>query len=390
MAASAKECLDTLNAAASETPLPPAATRVLVALFLLLLLFPGGKLALQVLYAKVQEHRGADAKDLIIARQPGESWSRYFESHFAGRELLIRGNAYLKTGLLRTSISPKVLIGQDGWLYYADEHGIEDVRNQEPFSDAQLQAWGSYLIALSDFAAAHQAHFVLAIAPNKQTVYPEHLPAWVTQLGPQSRLDQLLGYLRAHRNMAIVDLREPLRRGKSTAQLYYRADTHWNMTGGLLGYREIAQQVHALYPGFAVPELDNFTSRIDSIPGGDLANMLGSPELFRESATILVPKQPLHAAMRPAESSIPHNPRPRTLQISEKPGASVARAVIYHDSFFTFVNSLIAEEVARGIFVWAAAVDYSLLAREHPDLVILEMVERRLFGPAPGARPPKP
>lgn len=399
MAERAKQPSDTLDAAAGEAPLPPAARRVLVALFLLLLLYPGGQLALRLLHAKVQERFAANSQDpdkykdkdndRPPARQPGESWTHYFENHFAGRELLIRGNAYLKVGLLHTSTTPKVLIGQHGWLFYADEHGVEDVRNQEPFSDAQLQAWGSYLSELHDFAAAHQIRFVLVFAPNKQTIYPEHLPAWATKLGPQSRLDQLLGYLRPRRNMAIADLREPLRSRKSEAQLYHRSDSHWNRVGELLGYREVTRQLHALHPGFAVLDLDDFRPTTDILPGGDLARMLGAPLLFRETIPWLGRKHPRQATLRPAESLIAHEPQPLSLQLSENADAAVPRAVIYHDSFFRLLNSLIAQEVGRGVFIRSVEVDYSLLLREQPDVLILEMVERRLFGEAPRPRPPQ-
>jgi hypothetical protein len=41
------------------------------------------------------------------------------------------------------------------------------------------------------------------------------------------------------------------------------------------------------------------------------------------------------------------------------------------------------------VFVWGAEVDYKLLEREHPDVVILQMIERRLYRPAPKAFPPE-
>src|SRR5690606_18264486 len=113
--------------------------------------------------------------------------------------------------LIHDSPSEKVVIGKKGFLFYAgDNDPISDARNERLYSDAELKAVVDYYAALSAAFQRRGAHYILMIAPNKHSVYPELLPYYVTKVNDHSALDQLLSAL-SEVGVDALDLREPLR-----------------------------------------------------------------------------------------------------------------------------------------------------------------------------------
>ena len=54
-------------------------------------------------------------------------------------QALIRWNARLQVEVLGVSSSPEVIIGRDGWLYFAGEWSVEDYRALLPFTPPELE-----------------------------------------------------------------------------------------------------------------------------------------------------------------------------------------------------------------------------------------------------------
>src|SRR5215470_11576840 len=98
---------------------------------------------------------------------PGEA-DRFVRDHFGLREPLATGWSLLKYGLRYT---PGVAVGRDGWLYYPryweSRYGAAGCES----SAEQVRAFAERLERL-----AARAPVVLAIAPDKETVYPENMP----------------------------------------------------------------------------------------------------------------------------------------------------------------------------------------------------------------------
>ncbi len=360
-----------------DAPLTPVANYMLLVGFLLLLAFPATDLGWYMLRA------APDAQPEALG------WRKTIEQYFGGRQTLIHLNGYVRTQLLHTSNTPKVLIGKDDWLYLADEHGVEDVRNEQPFTEAELRGWGDYLIALHEYAKQRGIRFLLTIPPNKQTIYPEHLPSWVTKIGPVSRLDQLAQYLQQHSDVNFVDLRPVLLAKKSAALLYYQTDTHWNQLGMFYGYERIAERLHTMYPALPLLRPTDFEVRHLNSIGGDLVRMLlGSEQFGRDEEISLIPRIPRRALIHDETASLGAGAIANSLLTSECEGAPVPRAVVYRDSFFKHVVPILAEQFVHAVFIWGTEVDYALLEREHPNLIIFEMIERHLFADPPAVKPP--
>jgi hypothetical protein len=61
--------------------------------------------------------------------------------------------------------------------------------------------------------------------------------------------------------------------------------------------------------------------------------------------------------------------------VYERDDADLPRAVMFRESFATWLFPLLSEHFQRIVFSWQYVFDHELVAREHPDVVIQEMVE---------------
>jgi hypothetical protein len=112
-------------------------------------------------------------------------------------------------------------------------------------------------------------------------------------------------------------------------------------------------------------------TRVEAVGvGGDLANMLGVPEMFSETAT----------TMTPTDQTLP--PRNGTDQLYVLNGdPSGPRLVMYHDSFAHELIPLMARSFSHAAYFWGKRAIYpQFIAMQKPDLVIDEIAERFVSG----------
>ena len=173
-----------------------------------------------------------------------------FADRFGGREALLRWYNRVRVRLFGVPAASNVLIGRNGWLYFLGEEGTSFdryYRGTLPVSDAQLQAVVAELARRNAFLAANGIAYVVTIAPDKSTIYPEHLPPWATQLATRTPFDRLVDAIRADGSVRFVDLRNSLRAAKARERVYFATDSHWNLLGAAIAYGEIMREVaHAL------------------------------------------------------------------------------------------------------------------------------------------------
>jgi alginate O-acetyltransferase complex protein AlgJ len=163
---------------------------------------------------------------------------------------------------------PRVIEGRDGWLYFGG-----DVSNQ----CMPVQTVAETLDRLNRLARAVESsgrRFVLTVAPDKSTIYPDNLPE--TFLGrecSQQRREEFWTALRETPPTGYVDLRRPLEEEQRRSGPIYRpTDTHWAAHGGAVYARELAR---ALDP--ALLQKFQFVDAGTTTREGDLGRMLGQP-----------------------------------------------------------------------------------------------------------------
>lgn len=291
-------------------------------------------------------------------------------------------------------ISPisEAVLGSDGWLYYTgpvsekllDRH----VRGRDPFSQDELERWRRLLLDRTQHFRSIGAKYVFVIAPNKASIYPEHLPGWIgPRLGP-SRSDQLLAYLKSAPEVTVIDLRSSLIADKKAANLYYKTDTHWNTRGAYTAYREIARVLEPDFPGLAVKSWASFNPRVIERQGMDVAKMIG---FGRESADADFEIDHT-ACTEPHPISIPI---PKALQSRMTASAYSTRcdapgnikAVIFHDSFGWALVPILQESFQSTASFSATEEKNDTFGYDMPEKLkaslVVEIMEERSLSPAP-------
>jgi alginate O-acetyltransferase complex protein AlgJ len=222
----------------------------------------------------------APTGDYASLGELAEAWERYAVDRFGFRPYLIRWYSLLKLTLIGVSPVPSVILGKDSWLFYhsealADGNTINDFRGTIPLSPVELVRLQRRLEANQRAFARKNIGYVVAIVPNKSTIYSEYLPDTIRTFRNTTRLDQLVDHMRQRSQVKILDLRDVLFRAKNEHPVYWKTDSHWNSYGAYIGYVEIMRQLSAFVPTLTAASIAADEVKTERSPtGGDLAQML--------------------------------------------------------------------------------------------------------------------
>lgn len=197
--------------------------------------------------------------NVAFLTQAGE----WFSDHYAFRNELVDANAHLRSDLLGTSSATNVIVGTDGWLYYRGS--VMDYQRTSRMSDRTVANAAHNLALMSEYAQSRGGRLVVAVAPDKTTLYPEHLPYYIQEGSGASNVERLQELLDGE-GVTYVNLADILASHGGT--LYRVQDTHWTSEGAAVAADSIldalghAHEVYASSP----------TTTLRSV--GDLAQML--------------------------------------------------------------------------------------------------------------------
>lgn len=322
-----------------------------------------------------------------IARTPSldTGWGRYvadsrfyIKQRFATKDQLIALNGFLKTEIFASSPYPKVVQGEDDFLFLADDEAINYFQHTELSSTGSLSAWRAGLIATSTRIAAEGARYQVLIAPNKDSLYSDQLPDWFNQhQHQQSRLDQLFAVLQdspvgityplAALQKAVVDFPH--------ASPFFKTDTHWNEFGAGIGALQLLEDLGipfeaSIYPQPYTPE-----------KAGDLARMIGQQDLMVEDGWTLPDEWLIARCVLPnGEIFLNQQTDPFKFDRVDCTGgqSNGLKALIFMDSFGVGLVPSLSAAFEEAVFVWSYKVDEALLEQIRPNFVIHQLVERKL------------
>jgi hypothetical protein len=375
--------------AATSAPVRHRADQAVIALFLALITVPGLGLLLGIDRTRISE-----AEMRKLAEWPAWSWQReaiaqwpdafqkYFDDHFAFRQALIAARAAVLWHGLHTSSSNTVIAGRGDWLFYGDDGAMQDYVQEKPLTAHDLQVWQQSLQRTRNWLAGRGVRFLFVLAPDKQMVYPELMPASLRRLSDASAADQFLAYMRAHSTVEIVDLRPGLVAAKRQELLYHHYDTHWNDRGALVGYQQIAARLERWFPSIHPLTRDDFVTS-PLAPSGDRTTMLGLVDDGKRSMPGLVPKRGWTSRViepvRPDPYGEDGTVVTEVVQDPQGGPAALPRAVMFRDSFGSRLIPYLSEHFSRILYQWQKDIDPQLIIDEHPDVVIYEMVGRHFY-----------
>ncbi len=309
-----------------------------------------------------------------------EAW---FNDHFGLRGHLVAAGNWLTLSLFPgDSPDKRVLIGQQDWLYFSGQPALssmQDHQGRRPFTTAELETIRLQVLRRQAWLAERGIPYLLVIAPNKESLYPEYLPTrYRSTIGP-SRLDQLAEWLQRNPAPNWIDLRPHLRQAKagSALPLFYRTDSHWNKLGAWFGYQAIFNTGHRL--GWTPQPVPASQFTLHSQPGfmGDLAQMLLARHRFADTAIEIKPRTPCRLTVDRSEHTA-FAPFGRDLRRYHAECSSSGTLLMLHDSFSWNLIPYIAPHYRNSYFVQQSGFPVGLIDHVQPAIVIQEYVERDL------------
>jgi alginate O-acetyltransferase complex protein AlgJ len=352
---------------------------VLIGLFFLLLFLPLVDLGLHI------DPTSPPSENRLLAAYPQRpdgvaglekfqsGWEAYFNDHFGCRKVLVRWHNKLKWSLFEEKNARNVLMGTGGWMFASEKRMVEHFRGALPFTELELNDWQKLLERRRDWLAQRGIKYLFVLAPDKQSIYPEYLPAWLKDLGGQTKVDQFFAHMKAHSAVEVLDLRPSLIAAKKSAPVYLKTDTHWNQFGSFIACENVIQTLarHQL-PGLVYVALDSFDRTNRLAVGGDLVDMRGIRISMAESnAVFFTPKPGLPAL----ETFIPTGEHVKDLAIAKNPHGN-GLAIIYTDSFGRGWIHFLSYQFGEADFFWQYHLDGPLIERRKPVVVVNEMLER--------------
>ncbi len=169
-------------------------------------------------------------------------------------------------------VNNKVIIGKDGFLFLGNDFGrvLDKTKGIFRPSQKEIEQWSDKLKDLQNWYENQGIKFVIVIAPNKHSIYPEKLPHWMEYHGKTITDDIVESAIK--RGVHLLDLRPILLSKKEDKPLYFKTDTHWNKRGAgfafeaIIAYLNCKHNVNIIIPNYRFDQTYQGT--------GDLANFL--------------------------------------------------------------------------------------------------------------------
>lgn len=274
--------------------------------------------------------------------------------------------------LLEASPAQTVIAGSDGWLYYKES--LDDYTGAEPLTDRQLFDHAHTMAMFQDYLSLLGARFLYVCAPDKNSIVPEHMPAYAKKSGEPSNWERLHEFLDKE-GVNYLDLKETLAGRESNAdqeskaegmELYLKGDSHWSNEGAAIGADAILDRLDVAHEDMSDKE---FTVRKDYV--GDLTELV-YPAAPRKENQVYYENMPEFHLLSEATTDDYFDPLVKTQ------GSGAENAVIYRDSFSNALVPFMAGAFSQAAFTRGRPMNITTVSAEAASVVIVERAERFL------------
>jgi len=324
----------------------------------------------------------------LMSRPALAEASTWASDHAAFRQPQIFAINALKWYGFKSSDNERVRVGKRGWLYYGGEIMTRDFERSDGgvFEGEYKAAMHTWLEEVEAWGRAEGRRIIFVVAPNKHTIYPEHMPGNVSR-GAEPANARLLEALAAEVAPSLaVPMTDALVAAKADRKVYYRIDTHWNYFGGLTGSRAIADALMSgPNPVTLVPEPDYASEPAIESPG-NFGQLMGLSLEETEEKPVPVGGWAIkRASLTKAEKKLLPDPT-RAISVFKQPSVKGPTLLVLGDSFMEGMQQPLASRFKRTVFMnlWSTEnippnrFPLKLIKKIDPDVVIIEIVERRL------------
>lgn len=339
---------------------------VFTALCLILCMIPSVGMIFRPTNERIGNERQAELPALIEDGSLNLSFftqlGQYFNQHFAFRAEALTADARVMTDVFGTSNVATVTAGTDGWLYYTDT--LDDYLGRGAFTSREVSDVIRNLGMIRDFAAQRGVDFLFTVAPNKNTLYPEHMPYYTSAKAGAVHNRDLIRAALSESDIPYADLFGLFE--EQDEVLYFARDSHWNNKGALLAYNCILDALGKEHDDYANASV---TRKKDFV--GDLSRML-----YPASAE---PEYDYDYGARERYTYVTDTASVEDARITTANPDAGGRLLMYRDSFGNALVPFFASAYADATFTKSFTMNLpGELGSVKPDTFIIELVERNL------------
>lgn len=292
----------------------------------------------------------------------------YLNDHLGLREQMINAVLHMDL-LLGESGSDMAIIGRDGWLYYDEGESILDIARKLKVDEADLEMVAEAQRQIFEMVTEAGSHYYILMAPDKHTIYPQHLPLKCVVGRGSTQLDQIYDHLRTNTSVPYIDLRPGLIIASEKEPVYYKTDTHWNTYGAYAAYQLLMDEIENKHPGLHRLTDEDIERLPESRFAGDISGMAGARDVYFDLVSDVKIKNP--ASQRSEELD-----RDGMIAYVNPSLPSTPSMLLLHDSFGPALIPYLRESVS---LLYTCDQDYftsEMITGDVPDIVIIERVER--------------
>lgn len=280
--------------------------------------------------------------------------SDWFSDRFYPRQTLITAYARGNGIFFRQSGSDDVILGKNGWLYYAST--LRDYTGTGTMTSRELFSAANNLSLMQAHCLSQGADFAFLCPPNKNTLYPQYMPDYGVK-NEAHDAQRLLGLL-AEMGVKTANLCPAFQ--TEGEPLYFAHDSHWNSRGAAL----------------AADLLNDALGRASRYSTGDFA---GTEPHTGDLFEMLYPAgvdgetNPVYGGTLNYSFGEKSGTRPDSITIRTE-GSGNGALLMYRDSFGNLLFPYLADSFGQATFSRSTTYDLTSPA----DTVVIELVERNL------------
>ncbi|MBU6339083.1 MAG: hypothetical protein KGQ36_03825 [Rickettsiales bacterium] len=308
---------------------------------------------------------------LIEIQAYPRAFEKFFNDNYGFRKTLISWHSKIMDKIFDESPMARVAFGKDGWLYFDNDNSLLDAAGNAVLDDKLLDYGVESFAKNWQELRKNNIEYLLVIAADKSTVYPEFLPDYI-EPKDNHRIDKfLIALKKKYPDFPVLDLRPILLKAKEKENVYHKTDTHWNRRGAHYAYVEIMKKL-----GMKPHLRSEFSNKEDEYISGDIAAMINSNQSelnyditsnFKHLSKVISPSE--------EEKKLFHRPTYFINQNKDLP-----RIFTYQDSYFGDLFWLVSEHFSNAFYIneYPCNINLEVVKKYHSNVVIQEFWEGRI------------
>lgn len=331
---------------------------------------------------KNNENREMAEKPKLSLSNYGEftdKYEEYFNDKMPFRSVLISLDKKMSYFVFNETTSDSVILGKDGWLFLADT--LADYQQYNLYTDEELEKIKNNVLNTKVYFDERGIEFVIFVGPNKSSVYGDYMPDRYKKNEGESRMEQVISYLRKNTDVAIFYPKDELldiRKKYPSLNLYLKLDTHWNYMGGYFGTQSLLKYLGVDTADFSQISYEEVNEPDFFWNGYDMANMLGLADVLNTDCNYNLTGY--------SGNTVTYNGNVRQdvdtfngVSISTSDSRDNRRVFFSRDSFGEAMTPYLSSAFSYVYSPHRNCMTKTMIEEQHPDIFIYEFVERTDF-----------